>query len=322
MRVPSTEPRRWAPVVGLVLALLRASAGHGQPPAEVVPPGRAEPLRRASIVWLPGARVVLGASDEDRAYAEALCRRFVAGDDARRICPRERFADEGPAREVWVSAYGIDRFEVTVADWDRCVGAGRCPPARLPRGDPRVAHPQHPVGGVRFREAQGYCAFVGGRLPTEGEWERAARGAAVRARFPWGRFHDPRRGNHGARVEPDADGYRHAAPVGAFPDGASPHGVLDLAGNAREWTADRYDPDRRHVGPAVDPRGASSGGLRVVRGGSWLADPTALRVTARQPVPEDDVAVDLGFRCAYDIPGPRRLPGGGAVPNHPQTPDR
>jgi len=312
------RPRRW---VVLALAVFFAAAPspgatQGLPggsdgvldPEHLVTTGRGVVLERPDVVWLPGAWVVVGASDAALAYAEELCRRGVPVDDARQLCSRERFADEGPPRRVHVPAFGIDRTEVTVGDWDRCLRAGRCPPARMPPADPRVTHPGHPVGGVRWREAQSYCYFVGGRLPSEAEWERAARGGDEERRFPWGRFYDPRRSNHGGLGGAEADGYRHAAPAGAFPDGASPHGLLDMAGNAWEWTRDRYDPDRRHVGPAVDPRGPPSGGLRAVRGGSWRSDPAALRVTARQPVPEDEAAVDLGFRCAYDPPATRSRP--------------
>src|SRR5258706_16107315 len=95
-----------------------------------------------------------------------------------------------------------------------------------------------PVAAITIEEAQAYCRFAGGRLPTEDEWERAARGS-VRNRFPWGRHYDPALANHGrAPLGPDpSDGFALAAPVGSFPAGASPYGLLDMAGNVWEWTS-------------------------------------------------------------------------------------
>jgi formylglycine-generating enzyme required for sulfatase activity len=157
-----------------------------------------------------------------------------------------------------------------------------------------------PVAGVTAEEAEAYCAFRGGRLPTEAEWEKAARGTG-RRRFPWGRTYHARLANHGrppVRADP-SDGFRFAAPVGSFPDGASPYGVLDLAGNVMEWTASRPStPDFDALGYA----GADPAMHRIVRGGSWGHPAVDLRVTHRGVLRAVASHPDLGLRCAYDPP--------------------
>lgn len=259
-------------------------------------------VRRAPVVWLTEGHFVMGASDSEIAYAVELCLRSrplpirSLGPDTDGACSLRRFVQEAPRRRVWTDAYGIDRTEVTHRAWRRCVAAGRCPPSRVRDDDARLAAPEMPVTGVTFEEAQRYCAWVGGRLPTEPEWERAARGGRGH-RFPWGRLYNPRLANHGRSPTgpDDEDGYALAAPVGSFPDGASPHGLLDMAGNAWEWTASA---------PADDDVGLGSDAsvYRVVRGGSWAHPPELMRVTHRVWVPTGEHRSDLGFRCAYDRP--------------------
>lgn len=267
-------------------------------------PARAEPsLRLASdVVHVPAGEFVRGSDPEDLRRAVALCIEVFSEHGGELACREDAFVDETPKRPVWLGAYAIDRTEVTHGAYARCVRAGRCRPARVSEADPRVFGPRLPVAGVTFAEAEAYCAFVGGRLPTEAEWERAARGDDGTRTFPWGNAYDDRLANHGRLGEHSdgVDGYRYAAPVGSFPDGRSPHGLADAAGNVWEWTADRYAPGGYPDDSLVDPRGAPTGGERVVRGGSWRTSPLSLRVTHRVPVPETGHAPDLGFRCAYD----------------------
>lgn len=278
-------------MTGVAFGLLAWLLGAPPHPSPVEPPG---------VVWIPGSWFQRGSGADDVADAVALCARGLPRDVARLRCAPPAFEVEMPARRVWVSSFGIDRTEVTLGAWRRCVLAGRCPPARMPADDPRTSTPAHPVGGVTWGEARRFCRWVGGRLPTEAEWERAARGVSPRRRWPWGRFWNPRLANHGGGLrESGVDGFRHAAPVGSFPDGASPHGLLDAAGNVWEWTADRFAPDA-YAGIDVDPRGPQGGGERVVRGGSWLSPPVRLRVTARRGLPEGVSRIDVGLRCAYD----------------------
>ena len=286
-------------------ALLVASAAIGV--AAMLPPGEAQRLALPEVVLIDAGWFWRGSSDEDLAYAIGLCEREW-GEQAPELCRGDLLAQllaaETPQRRIWLSAYRIDRTEVTHERWRRCVAAGRCPPARTD-GDPRLSAPAMPVAGVDFFEAERYCAFAGGRLPTEAQWERAARGAD-RRRFPWGQQFNDRLANHRSPI----DGFRYLAPVGSFPAAASPHGLFDMAGNVWEWTRDRFDAESYSTDRSVDPEGPATGGERVTRGGSWRSSADLLRTTLRRPWPAGSSAPDLGLRCVYDALSPQR-PGGG-----------
>jgi formylglycine-generating enzyme required for sulfatase activity len=191
--------------------------------------------------------------------------------------------DERPARKVTLKAFSIDRTEVTRGDYAGCVAAKRCKaPAHetTPAPDPKL-----PMTDVDWNDAQTYCRYAGGRLPTEAEWEKAARGEDGRE-YPWGNDADCARGNWGSfEGEGPCAGKNpgHPVAVGQYPSGASPYGVLDLGGNVWEWVADKYDEDPKR---------------RVVRGGSccsYFVGPRAANRNAWAPQHRDG---DLGFRCA------------------------
>jgi eukaryotic-like serine/threonine-protein kinase len=190
--------------------------------------------------------------------------------------------DERPERIVVVKAFAIDRTEVTRARYAACVSARRCKAVSASDAD---ADPALPVTGVSWADAQAYCRFAGGRLPTEIEWEKAARGADGRE-YPWGDDLDCARANWGNfDGEGPCAGKNPGRPVrvGSYPTGASVYGVLDLGGNVWEWVADKYDDDP---------------GRRVVRGGSccsYFVGPRAANRNAWAPEHRD---ADLGFRCA------------------------
>ncbi len=296
----------WRAIGALVLL-----AGGALPPLGPAPgPDRRVVTERADIVWIPAGWFVRGSDEADIRFAVELCR-----EEGLPACPAELFVEEAPQDRVYVSAYGIDRTEVTHAAWTRCVAANACPPARINSSSAEVARrvggPRHPVAGVTWAEAQAFCEWRGGRLPTEAEWERAARGHDDR-RFPWGMRYNPRLANHGqpARAfdvralyvgRPDgSDGHRWAAPVGSYPASASPYGLLDMAGNVWEWVLDAYDPEAYVDGPRVDPRGPARAGLRVVRGGSWNRPAFTLRVANRAALAEGESQPDVGLRCAFD----------------------
>ncbi|HEY7954849.1 MAG TPA: SUMF1/EgtB/PvdO family nonheme iron enzyme [Polyangia bacterium] len=257
-------------------------------------------------IRIPAGKFKMGASDEAARAALGLCREEL-GRQAMQDCD---FSNEGPEREVYLSAYAIDRVEVTVADYRACARAGACSPAPLFGGDPRLSAPNLPVTRVSWDEAAAYCRFRGARLPTEAEWERAARGQDGRT-FPWGNIPNPKLCNHGrfrtvgelgpqpltvVEVDP-SDGYAFLSKVGAFPAGASPDGVLDLAGNVMEWTADVYAPDPPEKASPVNPRGPEDGPLRSVRGGSFRQPLLYQRTTSRNGFPPSFRSPELGFRC-------------------------
>ena len=241
----------------------------------------------------------MGSDDAEVEAAVALCRAHTEEDD---VCQADVFADEQPRHRVWLGAYRLDRVEVSRRAYQRCVQAGVCRPARVADLDPRMALPDHPVSGVTWGEAQRYCAWLGGRLPSEAEWERAAHGTGRRV-FPWGRQWNSRVANHGiiGRGGEQPDGFLHAAPVTAFADGRSAAGLVIMAGNVWELTADRYAHDYYARSERSDPRGASEGTERVIRGGSWRSVPHLLRVTQRGALAEHESRPDVGFRCAYDL---------------------
>jgi serine/threonine-protein kinase len=195
--------------------------------------------------------------------------------------------DERPERTVVVKAFSIDRTEVTRERYAACVAARKCKPVPAGGGGAAPAQPdaELPVTGVSWGDAQAYCRFAGGRLPTEAEWEKAARGSDGRE-YPWGDDLDCTRANWGNfDGEGPCAGKNPGRPVrvGSYPTGASVYGALDLGGNVWEWVADKYEdePDRR-----------------VVRGGSccsFFVGPRAANRNAWAPEHRD---ADLGFRCA------------------------
>lgn len=261
-----------------------------------------------AVVWIPAGWFTMGSDWSDVDYARRLCvnERLPGALHVRGCANEELFVDEVPARRVFVSAYGIDRREVSRARYLQCVLAGACTPSHLSSRHAGVGGPNHPVAGISWAQARDACRFFGGDLPTEAQWERAARGSS-RRRFPWGQFYNERLANHGRpdmEMDPrrgrpgPQDGYLYASPVDAFESGASPYGLLNMAGNVWEWTADGYAPSAEQT-TLVDPTGPAPTGLRVVRGGSWRSPSFTTRVTHRSARPEGGHGVDVGVRCAY-----------------------
>lgn len=262
----------------------------------VVPAALASP----AAVPIHGGWFEMGSDDADLRFAVGLCAAYA--EDAS-LCRPELFQDEQPRHLVYVNAFRIDRTEVSLGDYQRCVQQGACVPSRAVEGDPRLGQPTQPVTSVTFAEANRYCTWLGGRLPTEAEWERAARGNGRRL-FPWGRQWNSRVANHGLAGSRGsaADGYDYAAPVTAFADGKSAYGLLNMAGNVWELTSDRYAADAYGKSDKVDPRGSPEGDEIVIRGGSWRSPPHTLRVAQRSAIKRDESQPDVGFRCAYNVP--------------------
>lgn len=207
-------------------------------------------------------------------------------------------ADERPVHPVANAAFALDRYEVTNARYLACVRAGACARPSLASSNLRARYlddatfADYPVIFVSWAQAQAFCAFAGGRLPTEAEWEHAAAGAEPRT-YPWGEEPpDCSRANF-AGCAGDTDR------VGRRPSGQSPYGAFDMAGNVWEWTADWYDANYYRQSPGQDPTGPASGTLKVMRGGCWVSGASTLRTTCRKASLPESWAPNVGFRCAY-----------------------
>ena len=263
-----------------------------------------------SRVHLTGGTFVMGSTQSQMQDAVSLCDREVRPGACHGADVLAWLASEGPAHLVSVSTFAIDRTEVTVAQYDRCVSAGVCAPPEGPRYSDRFDKSSFPVTRVRWDDAVSYCRWTGGRLPTEAEWEYSSRGVASR-QFPWGNVYNPHLSNHGS-LAGDAsdmtDGFVGLAPVGSFPDGATPEGLLDMAGNASEWVADVLvrDEEGRPVGYTLEsqtdpPPRVTGGSLHVIRGGSYEDAAPWLRGAARDATSLPRSA-RVGFRCAAQVP--------------------
>jgi eukaryotic-like serine/threonine-protein kinase len=227
----------------------------------------------------------------------------------------DAFAHEKPQHDVYLDAYWMDAYEisngmfaqfvnetghVTLAEkqgysygyddnlkWEQNRGFTW----RHPGGPSTRAEEDLPVVHVAFDDAEAYCRWAGGRLPTEAEWEKAARGEDER-RYPWGNDFNPDYLRFKSSTGPVS--------VYAYPEGKSPYGIFNLAGNAFEWTQDWYQHDYYSQSPRDNPRGAPSGDLKVYRGGSWHSSQHRMRVTHRDVSKPDYMNHLLGFRCVMD----------------------
>ena len=198
--------------------------------------------------------------------------------------------DEKPPHRVYLDAYSIDKYETTNALYKRFMDATG-PPAPSDWTNSRFNELNQPVVGVSWHDADAYCKWAGKRLPTEAEWEKAARGTDGR-KYPWGEQWDASRANS------TESKLGKTAPVGSYPSGASPYGAQDMAGNAWEWVADWYDSTYYKNSPERNPKGPDSGTSRVLRGGSWGRYAIYLRSASRSYSTPDKRFSDIGFRCA------------------------
>lgn len=225
-----------------------------------------DPKSRVEFVRIPPGEFLMGSEEED--------------EDAR------------PVHRVRLSGFWLSRFEVTREQYARFLAeTGHPEPAHWTNS--RFTRPDQPVIGVSWEDAVAFCRWAGGRLPTEAEWEYAARGTDGR-RYPWGNEEpDPSRAVFHLDI-----GFGATMPVGSAKAGASPFGILDMAGNVFEWCADWYDPEYYARSPRENPPGPPSGEFRVIRGGSWINLPDACRSAARAKYPPSGRSVMIGIRVA------------------------
>ena len=226
------------------------------------------PADGAVMVYLPAGEFLMGSAEDD-----------PTADD-----------DEKPQHTLYLDAFWIDKTEVTNAQYRQCVEAGACEEPGCWYIEEASA-PDQPVVCVDWYDAQVYAEWVGGRLPTEAEWEKAARGTDGRL-WPWG--NEP----------PDkdlcnflGDNVGQATPVGQYsPRGDSPYGCADMAGNVWEWLADWYGVDYYTSSPSRNPQGPESGDERVLRGGSFSDSQSSIRCAHRFRIDPDYWGRDQGFR--------------------------
>jgi formylglycine-generating enzyme required for sulfatase activity/tRNA A-37 threonylcarbamoyl transferase component Bud32 len=215
--------------------------------------------------------------------------------------------NERPVHTVALDDFWIDQTEVSNAQYRRCVQAGDCSPPENSSSSTRVlyyrtsTYDNYPVIHVTWHQAADYCAWAGAQLPTEAEWEYAARGPEGRV-YPWGDEFDGTRLNycdancrHEHADETVDDGHADTAPVGSYPGGASWCGALDMAGNVFEWVADWYDDNPSEA--QVNPTGPETGVEKVQHGGGWRTDQNNVRAAYRPHHAPDDHYDDVGFRC-------------------------
>jgi len=197
-------------------------------------------------------------------------------------------SDEIPLHEVYVDTFYIDEHEVSINQYKKFIQeTGHQKPAYW---QPEYDNPNDPVVGVSWRDAIDYAKWAGKRLPTEAEWEYAARSGNLKQKYPWGDKADPSYANYNS--------------FGLLPvKSLKPNnfGIYDMIGNAWEWCADWYDKDYYSGSPGKNPRGPVSGTHKVLRGGAWYCDESELRVTNRYYALPDAHSYNVGFRCVRPI---------------------
>jgi sulfatase modifying factor 1 len=228
----------------------------------------AEEETPAELVLLPGGEFLMGADSE---------------------------GDHSPVHQVRLNAFYMDKYEVTNAQYLKfCQATGHRLPEFCGRSGFRCGpdYPNHPVVGVSWWDAFDYAAWCGKRLPTEAEWEYAARGGLSGMDFPNGDSLQPSEGNY------NKSGNGGPVPVGSYrPNG---FGLYDMQGNVVEWMADRYDAAYYASSPAVNPQGPEHGRFRVIRGGGWHSGASCNKVYYRNALPPNWVDFNVGFRCVKD----------------------
>ena len=238
----------------------------------------------------------------DQAYSKRSGMIEIPGGTFTMGTAQSGFTDDKPEHEVELSTFWIDSVEVTVSQYQICVAEGLCAPAGQGPGCNAAqadSRGDHPVNCVTWEQANIFCTWASKRLPTEAEWEKAARGVNDSRRFPWGED-DPTLmvlANPELRIANYGNLFGGTLAVGDHPDGVSPYGVHNMAGNVMEWTADYYGALYYAESASRDPQGPPSGDQRVARGGHYLAPVDAATTTVRNRIQPASAEPALGFRC-------------------------
>lgn len=272
-------------IVTIVFLLVNKQNPKGTESSEVAPATasntdiviktKTSTVDKMEMVYVPAGEFIMGAEDD-------------TGN-----------ANEHPQHTVYLDAYWIDMTEVTNAQYEKCVVAGACTDPKnetsntLKKYYGNDNHSQNPVIYVTWDQAKAYCEWAGRVLPTEAQWEKAARGTDGLF-YPWG-DEDPEYSFVNYNGKPG-----DTVPVGSYPDGASPYGALDMAGNVWEWVADYYGDQYYDISPLENPTGPESGKYHILRGGSWYNLKADIRTTIRSAVSADKAYYDTGFRCVLN----------------------
>jgi len=239
---------------------------------------------------VPAGEFTMGRSASDE---------FAACQELHQDCQLSMFMDTEPIRTVYLDAFYIDKYEVTNALYRACENQSVCDPPQAINSNTYTdyySNPEFdtsPVINVTWFQAKTYCEWRGARLPTEAEWEKAARGKDERT-YPWGEEINENLANFNYSIG-------DTIAVGTYENG-SPYDVYDMAGNVSEWVADWYDENYYLGAPTENPPGPVTGDLRVLRGGSWGLVGLSVSTSHRDAAPPSDSNIDLGFRCARDEP--------------------
>ncbi len=287
-------PFQTAVTVVAISVFLSAGNSFGEP----VPEG---------MVRVPGGSFLMGVDKKTNPNTKKMSK----AQQLKYRVSKEAFNDEGPAHNVILDSYYIDTYEVSNKQYGDFIKAtGHPAPAYW--DDHKRNKPQQPVSGVNWHDANAYCSWANKRLPTEAEWEKAARGPEGFT-YPWGNELDSSKANYGRKQE-------FTANVDAYPEGKSPYGAYNMAGNVFEWVQDWYDPNyfktsRDMINPTGPIEGVflsatgtyvdriATGKKRVIRGGSWYAPAESVTNTHRfwnDPM-NNSYGVGLGFRCARSV---------------------
>lgn len=258
-----------------------------------------------ALLLIPGILVSFGCGKTFQEPVSGSMKEFIGRDGARMVLvPSGEFQmgapvganRERPAHKVYLDAFYMDKREVTNALYGRFV---RETGYKAPKcwDDPEWNVPDRPVVGVSWYDAKAYAEWAGERLPTEAEWEKAARGGLEEQEYPWG--NEFARGYANYAGVDGRDRWENISPVGRFPPNG--YGLYDMSGNVWEWCADWYDKDYYMSSPIRNPLGPGSGTYRVVRGGGWGSFPSELRVAHRSSDYPTNGNYYRGFRCVVTM---------------------